>query len=98
VLLVASHVQLAGEVTDLLATHQHLSGPRRDPRSLPASYEVIEQSHTGKQSTFLVRADQPILDPAWTVTPVTLDELVLAYMGQARNPGPGRRSGLEVVS
>jgi len=39
-----------------------------------------------KQSTFLVRTDQPILDPAWIVTPVTLDELVLAYMAQARNP------------
>ena len=32
-----------------------------------------------------------------TVKPVTLDELVLAYMGRARNPGPGRRSGLGVA-
>ena len=98
VLLVASHVQLAGEVTDLLATHHRLSGPRRDPRSLPSRHEVIEQSHTDKQSTFLVRTNQPILDPAWIVKPVTLDELVLAYMGQARNPSPRRRPGLKVVS
>jgi ABC-2 type transport system ATP-binding protein len=98
VLLVASHVQLAGEVTELLATHHRLSGARRDAGSLPSSQEVIEQSHTGKQSTFLVRTDQPVLDPAWTVRPVTLDELVLAYMGQARNPSPGRRSALGVVS
>jgi len=98
VLLVASHVQLAGEVTALLATHQRLSGPRRDPRSLPSDQEVIEESHTDKQSTFLVRTDQPILDPARTVKPVTLDEMVLAYMGQARKPSPGRRSGLGVVS
>jgi ABC-2 type transport system ATP-binding protein len=98
VLLVDSHVQLAGEVTALLATHHRLSGPRRDPRSLPSSQEVIEESHTDKQSTFLVRTDQPILDPAWTVRRVTLDELVLAYMGQTQNPGPGHRSGLEAVS
>jgi ABC-2 type transport system ATP-binding protein len=98
VLLVASHVRLAGEVAGLLATHHRLSGPRRDARSLPSGQEVIEQSHTGKQSTFLVRTDQPILDPAWTVRPVTLDELVLAYMGQAQNPSPVRRSGLGVVS
>src|SRR5580693_3122518 len=98
VLLVASHVQLAGEVAALLATHHRLSGPRRDARSLPSGQEVVEQSHTGKQSTFLVRTDQPILDPAWTVRPVTLDELVLAYMGQAQNPSPVRRSGLGVVS
>jgi ABC-2 type transport system ATP-binding protein len=98
VLLVASHIQLAGEITELLATHHRLSGSRRDPRSLPSSHEVIEESHTDKQSTFLVRTDQPILDPAWTVRPVTLDELVLAYMGQAHNPRPGRRSALGVVS
>jgi len=91
VLLVASHVRLAGDVAGLLATHHRLSGPRRDPRSLPSGHEVIEQSHTGKQSTFLVRTDQPILDPAWTVRPVTLDELVLAYLGQAQHPRPGRR-------
>lgn|ERR1022692_1837467 len=84
VVLVASHVQLGGEVPDLLATHHRLSGPRRDPRSLPVNQEVIEQSHTDKQSTFLVRTSEPILDPAWSVKPVTLEDLVLAYLG---NPG-----------
>ena len=98
VLLVASHVQLAGEVTELLAAHHRLSGPRRDPRSLPANQEVIEESHTDKQSTLLVRTDEPILDPAWTVKPVTLDDLVLAYMSQARDPSPAGRSSLGVVS
>jgi ABC-2 type transport system ATP-binding protein len=98
VLLVASHVQLAGEVAALLAAHHRLSGRRRDPRSLPSSQEVIEESHTDKQSTFLVRTDQPILDPAWNVRPVTLEELVLAYLGQAQNPSPGRRSALGVAS
>jgi ABC-2 type transport system ATP-binding protein len=98
VLLVASHIQLAGEISALLATHHRLSGPRRNPRSLPGSQQVIEQSHTGRQSTFLVRTDEPVLDPAWTVRPVTLDELVLAYMGQARTPSPDRPSALGVVS
>jgi ABC-2 type transport system ATP-binding protein len=98
VILVASHVRVAGEVAALLATHHRLSGPRRDARSLPSGQEVIEQSHAGKQSTFLVRTDQPIPDPAWTVRPVTLDELVLAYMGQAQNPSPVRQPGLGVVS
>ena len=34
VVLVASKVRVAGEVSDLLASHHRLSGPRRDPGSL----------------------------------------------------------------
>jgi ABC-2 type transport system ATP-binding protein len=97
VVLLASRVQLAGEVTELLASHHRLSGPRRDPSTLPASQHVIEESHTDKQSLLMVRTDEPVLDPAWTVKPVTLDDLVIAYMSQAREPGPHRSHGLEVL-
>jgi ABC-2 type transport system ATP-binding protein len=83
VVLVGSQVRLAGDVADLLASHYRLSGPRRDPANLPANQEVIEQSHTDKQTTLLVRTGVPILDPAWIVKPLTLDDLILAYMGQA---------------
>jgi ABC-2 type transport system ATP-binding protein len=44
---------------------------------------VIESSHTERQSTVLIRTTDPILDPAWTVEAVGLEDLVLAYMGQA---------------
>jgi len=92
--LVASHVRLSGEVSELLASHRRISGPRRDPGSLPTDFGVIEESHTDKQTTLLVRTDGPILDPAWDVKPVTLEDLVLAYMSQARDDEPARRSGL----
>lgn len=97
VVLVASHVQVAGEVAELLTTHHRLSGPRRDSGSLPADQHVIEESHTDRQSTLLIRTDQPILDPAWTLRPVTLEDLVLAYMGQARDEERVRKSGLANV-
>jgi ABC-2 type transport system ATP-binding protein len=71
VVLVASHVRVAGEVDALLAAHHRLSGPRRDPGTLPANQEVIDESHTDKQSTLLVRTDEPILDSAWIIKPVT---------------------------
>jgi ABC-2 type transport system ATP-binding protein len=44
-----------------------------------------------------VRTDDAILDPTWTVKPVTLEDLVLAYMGRARDTQPTRRSGLKVL-
>jgi ABC-2 type transport system ATP-binding protein len=97
VVLAASRVQLAGEVTALLASHHRLSGPRRDTSTLPGNQEVIEESHTDKQSTLLVRTDDPILDPTWIVKPVTLDDLVIAYMSQARDVGPSRPRALEVL-
>ena len=97
IVLAASRVQLAGEVSELLASHHRLSGPRRDPGALPAGQEVIEASHTDRQSTLLIRSDGPVLDPAWTVRPVTLDDLVLAYMSRARDTETIRRPGLEVV-
>jgi ABC-2 type transport system ATP-binding protein len=82
VVLAASRVALAGDVEDLLASHRRLIGPRRDPATLPASQQIIEASHTDRQSTLLVRTDAPIHDPAWTVEQVSLEDVVLAYMGQ----------------
>ena len=83
IVLVASRVQLAGPVEELLAQHHRLIGERRDPATLPSNQEVIESSHTERQSTILIRTTDPILDPAWTVEEVGLEDLVLAYMGQA---------------
>ena len=87
VVLVDSRVQLAGGMEALLSSHCLLTGPRRDPRSLPASQEVIEASHTDRQSTLLVRTEEPILDPDWSVAPVNLEDLVLAYMSRAIGTG-----------
>jgi ABC-2 type transport system ATP-binding protein len=98
VVLVASRVRVAGEVSDLLAAHHRLSGPRRDPGTLPAAQEVITESHTDKQTNLLVRTDGPVLDPAWAVKPVSLEDLVLAYMSRAGDETPARRQPLGVVS
>ena len=89
VVLVGSRVRVAGPVEELLATHHLLSGPRRDPATLPAGQQVISASHTDVQTTLLVRTSDPVLDPAWTVSEVGLEDLVLAYMSQAA--GRGRR-------
>jgi ABC-2 type transport system ATP-binding protein len=83
VVLVASRVRIEGEVDGLLATHHLLTGPRRDAASLTASQQVITESHTGRQSTFLVRTSEAVIDPAWTVDPVSLEDLIVAYMGHA---------------
>jgi len=93
VVLVESRVQVSGEIDTLLATHFRLTGPRRDQKDLPRDQHVVTASHTDRQSTYLIRTDKPILDPAWTVTQLTLEDLVLAYMGRDVQP---ERPALEV--
>jgi len=90
IVLTGSRIRVAGEVSELLASHHQLSGPRRGPGTLPAGQEVITESHTDRQSTLLIRTSTPILDPAWTVRPVSLEDLVLAYMSRADSAAPTR--------
>jgi ABC-2 type transport system ATP-binding protein len=92
IVLVKSHVKVAGDVDDLLATHHRLTGPRRDAATLPDDQHVVSESHTDRQSTFIVRTDGPIHDPAWTVGQIGLEDLVLAYM----TPAP-TRPALEAI-
>jgi ABC-2 type transport system ATP-binding protein len=95
VVLMASKVRLTGPVDELVATHYRLTGPRCDPAALPPGWDVIEASHTDRQSTLLVRTDTPVMDPAWTVDQVDLEDLVLAYMAQAPGSAPGYRRAQE---
>ncbi len=93
VVLVDSQVRIAGDVEKLLATHHRLSGPRRDVDTLPADQQVISARHTDRQTTVLVRTEAPILDPAWTVGDLGLEDLVLEYMS---NPVTARPT-LDVI-
>jgi len=97
VVLMAGQVALIGDVDELLSSHVRITGPRRDARDLPSGQTVIEASHVDRQSTFIVRTDGPLLDPSWTVTRLTLDDLVLAYMRQARDGIPTTGSTLAVA-
>jgi ABC-2 type transport system ATP-binding protein len=94
VVLVDSRVRVAGETEALLATHHRVTGPRRDPDRLPADQHVVCASHTDRQSSYVIRTENPIHDPAWAVSRLSLEDLVLAYLEQ-RTPDDDRRT-LEV--
>jgi ABC-2 type transport system ATP-binding protein len=96
IVLAAARVQIVGEVEELLATHHLLTGARRDPGTLPADWEVIQASHTDRQTTLTVRTGGAVHDPAWTVEQLSLEDLVLAYMSQAADARRNHRPALEV--
>lgn len=85
VVLADSRVHLAGEIDDLLAAHHRLIGPRRDSGTLPGNQHVVIETHTDRQSTLVVRSEGAILDPAWSVEDLDLEDLVLAYLTRAAN-------------
>jgi ABC-2 type transport system ATP-binding protein len=89
IVLCASRVRVAGEVEHLIATHRRLTGPRRDPASIPAHLQVITASHSERQSTLIVRTQTPVHDPAWIVEELSLEDIILAYMSEA---GASRRT------
>ncbi|WP_327003371.1 ABC transporter ATP-binding protein [Dactylosporangium sp. NBC_01737] len=83
IVLAAGRVQVAGEVDELVGTHHRLTGARCDPATLPGGQELVYAGHTTKQSTLVVRSTAPIDDPAWVVEPLSLEDVVLAYMTDA---------------
>jgi ABC-2 type transport system ATP-binding protein len=91
IVLQAARVQVLGPVDELLDGHRLLVGPRRDPDRIAGVAAVVRATHTGRQSTLLVRTDGPVRDPAMAVADVTLEDLVLAYLADPSAgtlPGP----------
>jgi ABC-2 type transport system ATP-binding protein len=88
VVLCGSRVQVAGPVTELLASHYRLVAPRADIDRLLSGLDVVRVENLPQHSQAVIRADAARRPPG-RPEPVTLEELVLAYMagsgeGQAR--------------
>jgi ABC-2 type transport system ATP-binding protein len=90
ILLAGSRVQLCGDIDAILAEHKVLVGPRKDTAPIERTHEVVQTVTTARQSTLLVRLNGPVIDPAYQAEDVTLEELVLAYMG-AEEASAGRQ-------
>jgi ABC-2 type transport system ATP-binding protein len=96
ILLLGGRVQLAGDTERLLATHRMFVGARERAESLGHVHRVVSGSYTGRQATLLVRVNGPSLqDSAWSVRPISLEELVLGYMKP--NPEPPSGPPLRVL-
>jgi ABC-2 type transport system ATP-binding protein len=108
IILSAARVQLVGDIQEIVRTHKRLVGPRADPAAVASVHNVIEASHTERQTTLLVRVNGHLFDPAWDVQEVSLEDIVLAYLslglGQqatenvhAPSAAREQRRGMEVV-
>jgi ABC-2 type transport system ATP-binding protein len=97
VTLAASETQLAGPISEIVASHRLLTGPRSDGADVARVHHVIRESHTERQTTLLVRANGHVYDSCWEQHEVDLEEIVLAYLGYTPANGGSTRSPLETV-
>jgi ABC-2 type transport system ATP-binding protein len=84
IVLVASRIQIAGEIAQVLSSHRRITGPSAAARDFAAHHQVIEESHEKQQTAFLVHSNEPIQGGGWVEQPVGLEDVVLAYMGRAQ--------------
>jgi ABC-2 type transport system ATP-binding protein len=86
ILLSGGQVQVADEVDDLLACHRVLTGPAAEVDRYARRLRVIHARQGEAQAHLLVRTGESadLVPPGWERHPVTLEELVLAYL---RSPG-----------
>jgi ABC-2 type transport system ATP-binding protein len=77
-------VRLAGEIDQILAEHRWLSGAPEQTSRLPEGVEVITATEHERHNALLVRTQQALTNPALMLTPVDLEDLVLAYLERPR--------------
>ena len=88
---------------EMQRTHKRLIGPRQDEAAVASVHTVIEARHTDRQTTLLVRTNGPLFDPSWEAQDVSMEDMVLAYLGQQtrdRLPAPPsarEQNGSEVL-
>jgi ABC-2 type transport system ATP-binding protein len=88
IVLASGKTQLCDDIEAVLNEHKLLVGPRADSKNLPEGVNVIHETHTAKQSTLLVRVDKGVkLSSAWHKQDPNIEEIILAYMGQAKEGG-----------
>jgi ABC-2 type transport system ATP-binding protein len=88
IVLAAGKTQLCDNIETVLKNHKLLVGPRQENTKDEAGYSVIHETHTSKQSTLMVRLDSKTKLPAhWQTHEPNIEEIILAYMGQAKEGG-----------
>jgi len=92
VLLTRGQVRVAAEVEDLVRSHRLLTGPADSADWIAGQLDVVQDQRAAAQAHLLVRAHDPDdpVPPGWEAHPVSMEELVLAYLrsGSPAAPAP----------
>jgi ABC-2 type transport system ATP-binding protein len=81
VVLSQSQTLLADDLDAVLESHRLLTGPRRDTAAIEREHTVLHVERTQRQVSLWVRLNGPVHDPAWQVNALSLEDVLLAYLG-----------------
>lgn len=81
VVLAESRTVLAAELDDVLASHRLLTAARRDTSAIEREHTVLRIERTHRQVSLWVRLEGPLHDPNWQLEELSLEEIMLAYLG-----------------
>jgi ABC-2 type transport system ATP-binding protein len=82
VVLSRGAVQLTGPIEEVVSEHRLLTGPPGDADEVARVHAVIEERHSERQTTLLVRANGHVYDARWQVSDVDLEDILLGYLGR----------------
>jgi ABC-2 type transport system ATP-binding protein len=90
ILLAAGHTQLCDTIEHIAEGHKLLTGSRNEAPSDPA-YTIVKETHAANETNLLVRLNERKFSSLkWHVHEVNIEEIVLAYMEQAKQEGAER--------
>jgi len=94
ILIAGAQPVICAEIDDLLASHKLLVAPDRDPAAIKRHHHIITEVRTPREVALTVRLNGPLLDPAWEVHDLGLEDIVLAYLDQR---APADTNHIELV-
>jgi ABC-2 type transport system ATP-binding protein len=82
ILIAEAQPVICGDIEHLLDTHKLLTAAARDTSAIEREHHVITKTRTPREVSLTVELTGPVIDPAWRVDDLRLEEIVLAYLGQ----------------
>ncbi|RZS34734.1 ABC-2 type transport system ATP-binding protein [Herbihabitans rhizosphaerae] len=80
IVLNGGRVQVSGDIDELVAGHRILTGPAEEADSVSRRVPIVEDTRSGRQATLFARTEPVPLSPQWSERPVSLEQMVLAYL------------------
>ncbi len=97
VLMAGAEPVICEDIDELLATHKLLRSSERDGTVIEREHRVLASTRTPREVSMTVRLRGPVVDPAWQVDDLSLEDIVLAYLGQHAVAGPAAPERIRAV-